>query len=665
MLGFLFTGTGFAQEIQMTKPSSAGELPEYTKDDGEWIKYYQTVNDNALGLGGTEVVNWYAAIRWMPADLEAYEGYSVTKIRVFMNDAPETGAVVIWQGTMAEPVIYVTQAMSTVVELDWVEVELFDPYMIDTSQELWIGWEIGDPGDGVFPAAFDTENPVEGVSDLLQFGENPWANAVDYGFDVAWNIEAFVVPGGDPDPTYTVTFDVQDEEGAGIDNASIVLGPFSGGPGEYVFEGAPVGTHEYTVTAPGYTTVTGEVEVIDEDVTVAIVMEEGEIVYHSVTFNVDMTGVEGFDPAEHDVFLTGSITDWAEPGSEGSVQMAIVPPAAKEAPYTFYENFEGYDDFTTDLSPWITLQLSEGPTWGSADFAFPGEGEEFAWMAFNPSATDPPIDEENPPVDGSKMAMAVQYTDVNDDKWLISPEFSANETSMLSFHARSYTAAYGLERIRVLVSTSGEDPGNFIPISEGAFIEVPTEWTEYNFSLADYAGETFRFAINYMSEDAFIFFLDAISLTADVDPGDEWIYTATLDEVAEGTIAYKYFSNAIDEGWDGGEWAGDPNREAEITEDTILDDVWAVYGNDDTSVTEVSIEEINVYPNPASSNLTVTSSSMMLNVTVYDITGRAVMNADINDNTHVFDVTSLRNGLYIMQVKTVDGIEGLRFHVVK
>ncbi|MCC5914414.1 MAG: hypothetical protein JJU46_08585 [Balneolaceae bacterium] len=44
---------------------------------------------------------------------------------------------------------------------------------------------------------------------------------------------------------------------------------------------------------------------------------------------------------------------------------------------------------------------------------------------------------------------------------------------------------------------------------------------------------------------------------------------------AEGEgVEYKYFSNFVDEGWDGGEWAGDPNRSATLEDGVTVEDVW-------------------------------------------------------------------------------------------
>jgi uncharacterized repeat protein (TIGR02543 family) len=545
------TNEGHASaSLQLAGNTTAGQLPPYADDakTGEWIRYWQAgINDNALGLGGDVVTNWYAAIRWMPEDLEIYEGYAVTKIRVYMNDEPATAAVMIWQGDIDSPNVVVNQSMAGVQE-DWVEVVLDDSYMIDTTQELWIGWEVGDPGDGVFPAAFEDSPQHDELANLLQFGTNPWDFASAYGFDVVWNIEAYVEP---------------------LNMEPVVL--YTDAAGQAAFTALPI-FHSYTVEKAGYFAAEGEFTVSNEplDIPVTMLTESDD---PFVTFNVDMTDVEGFEWDQHTVYATGTFTEWAEPGSDNSIEMSLVWDA-KTPPYTLYENFDGFDDFTTDLSPWTTLQLTSGNTWGSADFEFPGEGTEFAFMAFNPTQTVPPIDDTNPAVEGTNYAIAVQYTDLNDDKWLISPEVSINETSELSFWARSYTAAYGLERIKVMVSTTDTEPGSFTKISEGNYIEVPVDWTQYTFDLSDYAGETIHFAINYVSLDAFIFMLDAIELTADVEPS-ELIYTANV-QMTPGEQQYKYFSNAFGEGWDGGEWPGDPNRVINVTGSHTINDVWGL-----------------------------------------------------------------------------------------
>lgn len=48
----------------------------------------------------------------------------------------------------------------------------------------------------------------------------------------------------------------------------------------------------------------------------------------------------------------------------------------------------------------------------------------------------------------------------------------------------------------------------------------------------------------------------------------------TPDETGE--VAYKFFSTHRGEGWDGGEWDGDPNREAALVAGAEVNVVWAV-----------------------------------------------------------------------------------------
>jgi uncharacterized repeat protein (TIGR02543 family) len=109
---------------------------------------------------------------------------------------------------------------------------------------------------------------------------------------------------------------------------------------------------------------------------------------------------------------------------------------------------------------------------------------------------------------------------LDENKWLISPQLLATETSELSFFARSIeVATYGPERFRVYISTDDNttfefDPENFTMISEGDYVEAPVDWTEYNYYLGGYAGEVIRFAIQYVSHDDYMLMLDRFEVAA-------------------------------------------------------------------------------------------------------------------------------------------------------
>lgn len=62
--------------------------------------------------------------------------------------------------------------------------------------------------------------------------------------------------------------------------------------------------------------------------------------------------------------------------------------------------------------------------------------------------------------------------------------------------------------------------------------------------------------------------------------------TATLDSAQE--VQYKFFSDAVAAGWDGGEWAGDPNRTVYITGETTINDIWGATPLSVTFMVDVS-----------------------------------------------------------------------------
>ncbi len=187
-------------------------------------------------------------------------------------------------------------------------------------------------------------------------------------------------------------------------------------------------------------------------------------------------------------------------------------------PGSFAEDFQNHDDFTTDIFPWITVDVGQQPTWEPIGFGFPGQGEPFAFKVLNPALTDPPVEDEHPPAEGDKYLIAMQSQTTGNDKWLISPQFRVHELSQLSFYARSFMAGeLGPERFRVLVSADDNpafvfDPGSFETVSEGEYLEAPPTWTAFHFFLGDLAGKVLRFAIHYISDDEHMLMLDNIVL---------------------------------------------------------------------------------------------------------------------------------------------------------
>jgi hypothetical protein len=140
-------------------------------------------------------------------------------------------------------------------------------------------------------------------------------------------------------------------------------------------------------------------------------------------------------------------------------------------------------------------------------------------------------------------------------------------------------------------------------------------------------------------------------------------YTLTL-ELEAGDYEYKYFSNAFGEGWSGDEWPGDPNRDVSVQDAMTIDDIWGVHP-DQVSVPGIVNHSINVFPNPASSRLNIVSDENISEIRIYDMLGQLVFSHGAAGRQHVVEVSHLQNGIYIMQVHTINGASVKKIQIAK
>jgi hypothetical protein len=121
------------------------------------------------------------------------------------------------------------------------------------------------------------------------------------------------------------------------------------------------------------------------------------------------------------------------------------------------------------------------------------------------------------PHSGSKFAACfADHTPPNND-WLISPRVVLGTGSYVTFWVKSYTDDYGLEKYRVAISTTGNDPGDFQVISGPDPLVAPVDmWQQKNFDLSAFDGHAVYFAIQCVSNEAFIFMVDDIVINTNV-----------------------------------------------------------------------------------------------------------------------------------------------------
>ncbi len=410
----------------------------------------------------------------------------------------------------------------------------------------------------------------------------------------------------------------------------------------------------------------------------------------------------------------------------------------------FFEDWSDYPDFTYNLDPWRSDDPLEQVTYMADDFRFPGAGQPFGFMTFNPGLTDPPVD--FPAVSGDRYvisATSLHAPGRNEDKWLISPPIYIDEKARLSFFARSATAEYGLERIRVLGSSAGDNREDFrYQLSAGSHIVVPVSWTEYTFGLEDFVGETMHFAIQYVSYDSFMLMVDALGVekAGGKSTGEKFLVTDQdgLAEVRLPKGLYQY--RIILDGYSGHRSVVSV-EEADLEVDVVLTDdirtltlavepeeggrvidrtdaapytegtgvtleavaahgyafqewrkndgdeavgseprysftmgsedvsITALFEEDDTSLDETDgMAGLAVFPNPTPGPLEIEAPSHieLRFVRLFNIHGQLVYEQSVEDiSSNRLDLSSLPDGIYLLQLVARDGVATRRIRVIR
>ncbi len=422
-----------------------------------------------------------------------------------------------------------------------------------------------------------------------------------------------------------------------------------------------IGDNEWTTLATYH---------IKGDWNIQVIIEEIVIEGFTVNFNLDMSNAtfgdesETFDPRNHKVYISGSMNEWATPGSDDNFEMKLKYNDQEEGEIstTLFESWENYFEFTQDISPWVTLIANDSTdTWQFEGFNFTGEGSPFSFMVFNPDSTKPSIVDSYPAYSGEKYLIAVQSIEPNDDKWLISPQLLGTQTSKLSFFAKSISDVYGAERIQVLISTTNTELASFSIISEGDYIEVPTEWTMFEFDLSEYIDQPYYFAIRYVSEDAQMLMIDDIEVSGEQTIPDEWIYNFTLYH--EGFLDYKYYVVKDEPTTDFAEWLETEYRTINILSNRTINDIWGVPTSTNPIDSELSYK---VYPNPTSDLIYIESSEIIREIQLVDISGRIVKTfINLNNVNYSVNVNDLNEGVYILSLKTKGKIQNAKIIIKK
>lgn len=367
-------------------------------------------------------------------------------------------------------------------------------------------------------------------------------------------------------------------------------------------------------------------------------------------------------------------------------------------PTTLFESFEEFENFSTYLIPWKTVDVHAEPTNYPVGFTFPGSGTPFAFKVLNPALTTEPIIDNYPPIDGNKYLIAMTNKASNGNKWLISRQIRATQNSMLRFFAKSKSSQWGLEQFRVLVIADNNqaftfNPASFNLISQENHIEAPLEWTQFSYFLGNFAGQTIRFAIQYVSDEGYMLMLDKVELLqqtavlASIKPVEDVSVafgtseSAARSELQPSTTIFDSFGNShlVALTWSiagynpmvAGNYTASgtfvlPAAVGQTSPETpLLVTATVTVRPDFTNISEPNATGLAIFPNPASSFITIVSDEIIKKAELYAMDGRRVYSHEPFDNQFGINIGRLESGIYLVRILGNSGWKQTRLQIIK
>lgn len=278
----------------------------------------------------------------------------------------------------------------------------------------------------------------------------------------------------------------------------------------------------------------------------------------------------------------------------------------------FEDDFDSYTDFSiSGVGNWTLTDVDLSTTYGFNGLTFTNSGIAKSFIVFNSKQTKslqtgqvtpitPTADADWTARSGDKMMVAFASNNAVNNDWMISPQITLGSTgNVLKFWAKSCDKEFGDERFKVGISTTGTAPANFTFITASPYVTNPAtaQWIEYTYNLdASYNDKPVYIAINCVSDDQFGFAIDDFKVTT------------------TGTVSAEEFFE----------------------------------------------EHFNLYPNPATAVLNITSKTGLepKEIIITDLTGRKVKSIN---NTITVNVSDLASGTYLIDIITNNGKASSKF----
>lgn len=180
--------TDLATEVVPAGPSVIlnWNAPETSSID-QWIHWDNGVN-SGISVGTGSAVEFDVAARWEPVHLADLEGASVYEIAFFPVETNCTYSIRVWTGS--GNLIY-DQLVDNPVVGQWNPIQLNNPVLINTAEELWAGFHVNTQTG--YPAGIDNGPAIDGYGNLINFGGWQTLLQINPDMNYNWNIKAHVI----------------------------------------------------------------------------------------------------------------------------------------------------------------------------------------------------------------------------------------------------------------------------------------------------------------------------------------------------------------------------------------------------------------------------------------------------------------------------------------
>lgn len=714
------SGPGRAQASQsienssvktITPRSAAGNRPD---DDVVVIHHDSGESESGVGTGGT--ANFMTAARFDAVELaEYYSIYELGAIKYYIRGTQFSEVhIKVWEGGSDSgpgPEIYSAEVTDDVIPNQWSTHVLSDFILLEPDQQYWIGYSI--QATGGHPLSID-EGPMVPLKGAWIHFSNVWQQLSDLGnFDSNFNIQGMLYPAeevewltfephtGTVDPEtnkdidfvfntsgldlgthhaevlvihnagepitipvtlhvdvaeFDITFNVTDQNGLPVDDATITLATQTNAPGDYLFEDIPVGMHEYVVEKAGYHTAEGMVWVGFEDQTVDVTLISDDV--DLITLNVHIDDEFGQNVEDAGFYLQGF--GWHQTDASGNISLQSIPGSYD---YTVIKTgFEQIDDNVT-LTADATQSLDITLTYLRFDITLDiniaeagtvsGDGE----YHYGETATI-----------SAETNTGYHFLYWVEDGNILSEEESVEFVVMEDRHI---TAMFVINTYIITATVNGNggiDPMGEVEVNHGEDITfiisaLPGNFIDDVIVNGESVGVVEMYTFENVTEDGHTIHAEFDIFTYEVTVTSEG--NGTVDPT--GTVIVNHGDNLVldlnpDEDHHvadiiiNGQSVGGHSEYivTNITEDKNVHVVFEF----STDISEIETEpQFVVYPNPANTFITIKGDVNISAIDVYNTAGQLIKTRQVDGQEITLDISSMHRGLYMLQITSERGKE--------